>query len=177
MAHWLTTMCEDELRARLVLECANLRWTVQQALGGVGTPGGRVLVDVYGESDDLVVCIELEMHRHFPGDNAVKLHQLLQANRQTHPFDGKKVFVLQVFSPFYEVGPFFERSNECERMWPGAFRAFDVTYFAFRWNLDEFREIRKICQVLPDLAIDSQHQRQLRRALVLLASDLGDIIK
>ncbi|MGA8848988.1 MAG: hypothetical protein WB564_04090 [Dehalococcoidia bacterium] len=176
MASDFTTSCQEILKRELRTTCPDFEWDIEKRFKSSGKGWDSVKIDIYGENAGFVVCIEFEMQRRNPQFNAVKLFQLLEGSRDVHPFAGTKILIIHIFSPFYEVNPFFKQKRGCEVIMPGKFESIDVTYRTFRWNLDGFPEVRKACQVLPDSKNDFPPSAQLDEAISALAKDLGRII-
>lgn len=176
MANDFTTLCQEILKRKLRIGCPNFEWGTGKRFRSSGKGWSWVEIDVYGENVGFIVCIEFEMHRRRPESNAVKLFELLEGSRGVYPFAGTKILIIHIFSPFYEVGPFFKRSNWCEVIIPDRFNSIDVTYRTFRWNLERFPQVRKACQVLPDSKNDFPPSAQLDEAISTLAKELGRVI-
>lgn len=70
----------------------NFEWTIEHYVAG--TP-----VDVLGDDDDSLVCVELEWRRADPADNTAKLFRHLSEG--TLPTT--RVIVCQVFSGYYDL--------------------------------------------------------------------------
>jgi hypothetical protein len=170
MANPFTTLCQDSLKKKLKSECPYFEWSREKRLTSI-------YVDIYGAKVGSVVCIELEMYRRQPDSNATKLWEFFEGSRDIYPFVGRRILVVHIFSPFYEVGPFFKWSNFCEVMMPEKFKSRNVTYMTFRWNLDRFPKVRKACQVASNSQKDFPPQGQLDMAISTLVKDLGRIIR
>jgi hypothetical protein len=171
-----TILCQEMLKKELQIRCPNFEWETGKRIESRGRNWKWVEIDIHGENAGFVVCIEFEMHRRNPQSNAAKLHELLKGLRDVQPFKPREILIIHIFSPFYEVGPFFEQSNWCEVIMPHMFESIGVTYRTCRWELDRFPEVRKACQVLPASKNNFPPSAQLDEAISALAKDPGRII-
>lgn len=83
---------QEHLRDRLETDHSHFEWTMEHYVAG--TP-----VDLFGEDDDSLVCIELEWRRADPADNTAKLFRHLSEGTLTTA----RVTVCQVFSGYYDL--------------------------------------------------------------------------
>jgi hypothetical protein len=83
---------QEYLRDCLEAEHSRFEWTIEHYIAG--TP-----VDLFGEDDASLVCVELEWRRADPADNTAKLFRHLSDG--TLPTD--RVIVCQVFSGYYDL--------------------------------------------------------------------------
>jgi len=176
MASDFTTSCQEILKRELWTTCPNFEWKIGKRINSSGKVGKWVDIDIYGENTGFVVCIEFEMHRRNARDNAGKLFELLEGPRGVYTFAERKILIIHIFSPFYEVDPHFEEPYWCEQIMPGQFESIDVTYRVLRWNLCRFPKVCTACLRLPTSMNDFPPSAQLDEAISTLAKELGRII-
>lgn len=80
------------LQNRLITEHSRFHWSVEHTVAG--TP-----VDVVGENEDTLVCIELEWRRADPTNNTAKLFRHLSNETLTATI----VIFCQLFSDYYDL--------------------------------------------------------------------------
>jgi hypothetical protein len=176
MAHAFRTLCQEKLQKELQIRCPNLEWETGKRIESSGKNWKRVEIDIYGENAGFVVCVEFEMHRRNSQDNALKLFELLEGSQDIYLWKGKKVLIIHIFSPFYEVDPHRNQLKGCEAIMPKKFESIGVSYQTFRWNLDRFCKVCKACLTLPDSKNHFPPSTELDEAISALAKELRGII-
>lgn len=83
---------QKRLRNHLNTEHSRFHWSVEHTVAG--TP-----VDVVGEDEDTLVCIELEWRRADPANNTAKLFRHLSDETLT----ATSVIFCQIFSDYYDL--------------------------------------------------------------------------
>jgi hypothetical protein len=83
---------QEYIRDCLETDPPRFEWTTENYIAG--TP-----VDIFGENDDRLICIELEWRRADPADNTAKLFRHLSEETLTTD----RVTVCQVFSGYYDL--------------------------------------------------------------------------
>ena len=164
MADEFTTLCIKSLKEKLEEEFPNYDWCTEQTLKNTES---RISVDIYGENDRSIIILEFEMYRRRPDNNASKLFDFKEILMR------KKVIIIHVFSPFYEVKPHYRRAKFCETILPEQFRQRNINYATFRWNLSKFPDVHKKCQN-PD--VDFPPEKDIQKAITTLARALKEII-
>jgi hypothetical protein len=83
---------QEYLRDCLEVDHPRFEWTIEHDVAG--TP-----VDILGEDDGSLVCVELEWRRADPADNTAKLFRHLSEGT----FPTERVIVYQIFTNYYDL--------------------------------------------------------------------------
>ena len=96
-----------ELVKSLQARKSNYSWEIAKPMGDY-----RECVDAVGEARKRLILVEVELRRYGPVTNIVKIWKWL--DKDSKPFAGKKITVIQAFSSFYgrEGRPFLRENSE-----------------------------------------------------------------
>jgi hypothetical protein len=143
---------------------SNYAWNIAKPPGD-----NREAVDVVGEGRKRLILVEVELRRYGPVTNIVKIWKWL--DKDTKPFVGKKITVIQAFSSFYgrEGRPFLRENSEfLGRQLQARFKD-RVKYIPISFKFNPYKK-RKTASVTQGGGAMRNAARRLARDIALTSS-------